>query len=169
MPRFTLRYLVSPSWVFGLPDGKKVVLPAGSHSITTSSIDMRTGQVAGHGTLPVYRLPAAALSLVLPGQGLELQFQDNYLSLGVEADSVQAANERGGDVVDLLCQALSVHYGVRFSASLRYLEDAEGNPKQLVRPRAIPLMEMASFNLEELKDRIGIAFEWAQTADERAR
>ncbi|MFA5910147.1 MAG: hypothetical protein WC815_15305 [Vicinamibacterales bacterium] len=110
-----------------------------------------------------------ALNLVVPGAGLELRFQDNYLSLGVEADSIQDAIERGEDVVDLLCQALSVHYGVRFSASLRHLEDSEGNPKQLVRPRAIPLMDMASFNLEELKDRIGIAFNWAQTVDDRAR
>jgi len=168
MARFVLRYVLSPSWAFGLPDGNRIVVPAGT-AFTSPSVDMRTGEIASHGTLPVYRLADQALDVTLLSTDLELSCHDNHLSLGLEAEHVSAAHERGDRVVELCCQSLSVLYGARFSAVFLHVEDQDGNPKRLERPQALQLFKGASYNLGELRERVTTAFEWARFADDRSR
>lgn len=130
---------------------------------------MKTGMIASHGTLPVYRKPEEAVRVAIDVPGLKLKVYDNYLEIGVEAADIQSAVRRAEDVVDLCCQSLSAQTGIRFSATLRFIEDEQGNPKQLVQRKAISLGQFASYNLGQLQEQIATAFAWAQSADARAR
>lgn len=165
MPSYRIQFQILPAAPFGLPDGDKVVLPAGPRSIAGPVIDTRTGVIANHGTLPVYRTEEQALALDHSVGQVRLEIRDNFGSLWIASDSLEFASRDGRAVVERLCRSLSTIYGLRFSAELQFIEDADGVPRRWSNPQFIQLGSFVTFNLEELSTNIRKALGWAELAD----
>lgn len=168
MPRFTFRYLLEPTSPFGLPDGAKIVLPAGT-PVTSPIVDTRSGQIAGHGSLPVYRTAADALNVQLEADEVTLSLHDNYLHLSLSRDTIEEAHSAAADFIGLFCQTLSVQIGLRFHSTLLHIEDELGSPKQYIREHQLALGEVGWFNIIDLARQSATAFSWARVVDERLR
>lgn len=170
MPRFTVKFLLAPPWVFGLPDGRATVIPASptNREVISPSIDTRTGKVSGHGTLSEYRPAAEAVQMVSVADGIEAQCVDNFFTLKLEAADAGAADQLAGQRMDLICQGLSVLFGTRFSAQRLSIQDEAGTPQRIPTGDSVGFA-IAWYNLDETRERVSTATAWAGLVDERAR
>jgi hypothetical protein len=169
---FRLRFKLSPPAFFGLPEGDRVVVPVrpGGREIVGPTLDTRTGHLVSHGTLSEYRQPDHALNLQIPEAGCEAEFKDNFVTLGVDAPSPQAAYDEASALMETFCQALSTQYGERFSSAFLSVEDQEGTPQRIRgEHESLTMLRLTVFDLAELRARIETAFSWAQEADPVAR
>jgi hypothetical protein len=168
MTLFRLQYVLQPTAPFGLPDGSKIVLPAGPQQISSPVIHMKSGAISSHGTLPKYRDDSARLQGRF-GEGVPaLTLLDNFAVLSVDADSPQNAFELGQATVERVCQSMSVQTGQRFSATLQFIEDEKENVSIPSPPTVLSLGTTTTYNLQELHEQFGRAFAWATRADDRA-
>ena len=145
------------------------MLPAGPRSIAGPVLDTRTGEIANHGTLPIYRTDEEALKLDHSLGGARLVLHDNFASLWIESADVATAFRDGKALMERVCQSLSTLYGFRFRAAFQFIEDDTGTPKQVVESRMIDLGSFVTFNLGELSEKIRLAFGWAERADATVR
>src|SRR3954463_15055246 len=127
MTLYRLQYVFSPTAPFGLPDGDKLVLPAGPRTFVSPSIHFKSGAISSHGTLPEYRAADQALAARVGDESCALALDDNYGVLTLEADSAQRAYELGNPIIERLCHGLSIQTGQRFSAVLQFIEDDADN------------------------------------------
>lgn len=172
MPSYRFLFRLGPPGYFGLPEADKLVVPAqpGGRQLVSPVLDTRTGQLVSHGTLSQYRAPDRALAANIKSEGLSLSITDNFLEVITEAERAQLAADRVLANVDLLLQSLTSMYGDRFFASLLSAEDSQGVPQAVqTGPKAVQLLKATLFNIEELRDRVTRAADWASNADTAAK
>lgn len=167
MSRYELHFVVSPTAPFGLPSGDHVVRPAGPQSIAGPAIHLRSRKVASHGTLPLYRADEDALAIALESAVGHVSVRDNFATVVIDAGNAEVAYQRGTGLVERLCQSLSVLSGLRFSAEFQFCEDDLGNVTTRDERVSIPVGTFTVYNLIDLAERFGAAFDWAIKADDR--
>ena len=172
MRGFRFLFRLNPPGFFGLPDGDRMVIPAGPEPRTLKSpvLDNRSGKLVSHGTLPLYRQADEAVSANLTTSRFSVSIKDNFLDIGTAGDDPQAVTDGVLAYVDTLIQALSSMYGERFLASLLVAEDETGAPLDVrVVPRKVQLFAATVYNTAELSERFVKAATWAAAADDVAR
>jgi hypothetical protein len=130
---------------------------------------MKTGEIASHGSLPIFREDEAALRGAIGESSPRLILNDNFLTLEIEADDLMTAYERGIIFAEQVCQSLTVQGGYRYSATFQFIEDEHGSPKQIRGPKVLPMGSIATFNLEQLRARFAKARTWAMHANPRVQ
>jgi hypothetical protein len=93
--RFTAILRLHPESVFGLPDHKRIVVPAAVDSspreIRFPAIDPHTLREVGHGTMSEFRKDTDAVTMDLKLRGCDASLRDNFLTITVEAKDTQDA------------------------------------------------------------------------------
>ncbi|HWR53740.1 MAG TPA: hypothetical protein VN428_21705 [Bryobacteraceae bacterium] len=165
MPRYEVHYVFTPTAPFGLPDGAKLVLPAGERTISGPLVHVKAGAVASHGTLSEFRRDADALALTCGDDECMLVMHDNFGHIALQASSAQEAHERVQPIVDRLCRGLSIETGQRFSAELQFIEDASHNVSVLQPPKVLSLGTTSTFNIPQLRGQFERTVNWARDDD----
>lgn len=170
--KYILRARLEPAAVFGLPDGDKIVIPiapGGETTFASPPIDRITGKLAGYGTLSEFRKPVAAIDWTATIGTTAIRARDNFIALEIEADNPQAGLDAAMELLDRLCQCLSVRLGQRAFARLEAFEDDQGKPQVAHTRKTVPLFSATIYDLEGLKANLDTSFQWAVGADALAR
>ena len=173
MPLFEVLFKLSPPAVFGLPDGDKIVVPTAGdgkqRTVTSGTVDVRSGVVASYGTLPEYRRESEAVRVDVTERALRMTVADNFVRVHVDVASADDAYGVATALVDLVCQAMSAQAGHRFSANCLSIQDAAGQPHRVRRAQTLQFLNASIYNTREAQTRLETAFAWATQVDERAR
>lgn len=168
--RYEAIYKLAPTGIFGLPDGDFVVVPAGpERRVYGGTLDTRTGQIVGHGSLSEYRTESARLHVQQDVGICRVSVTDNYVTVSGEFSDAATGLRELGVVLDVFTQGLGVHVGEVVSAELVSLTDAAGKPQTEATPAPVRMLHMRAYNLDELKKVVSVSFGWAAVADDRAR
>src|ERR1700752_2693661 len=170
MPLFKAHYRISPAGPFGLPDGERIVFPSNpaGRSVAAPTIHAGTGIRVAHGSLSEYRKSEEAILAQFSSGGVNVSFEDNFMTVSLEASDPKAAYEAARAFAQLFTQSFSVQFGMRFRAEFLFVEDEHGVPQRVPKSVQIPF-GATWYNLSVTRDRLGIAFDWTTTADDRCR
>jgi hypothetical protein len=132
-------------------------------------LDARTGKISGHGTLSEFRKPHDALDVSVSEADVSIKVRDNFVSVHIESETAQEAFDLAADVLDRLCQCISVQTGQRVSSRPESFEDALGNAHAAYTRKTVPLFTATIYNLRQLQAQLCTAFQWSMIEDERAK
>lgn len=165
--RVVCLYRVEPAGYFGVPDGQKVVLPANAAGVDVLSptLDTRSGLLVNHGTLSSFRSDDAAVREEVVLEDARLRFNDEFLTVMVEADSLLAGANAARVHVTRFLRHLMVAQPDYFRATLMQYE-GDSEPVQIAQP-PVRLMNCTLYNLDELRQRIRLAARRSLTEDTR--
>jgi hypothetical protein len=167
MASFRVQFVLKPTAPFGVPDGDVLVLPARAQTIEGPAIHMKSGVVSSHGTLSVFRDKDQALKTKASRASTTLEMLDNYGTLTLESSSVEAGLREAQQLVEFLCDSLSIHTGQRFSGIVQFIEDEQGQAYTPRGPTVLPLSTTTQYDVAQLDTQMRASFEWASLGDER--
>jgi hypothetical protein len=138
LPAYKILFRVEPPSYFGLPEGDKLVIKAElGRQILGSVFDNKSGNLVAHGTLPEYRRYEDALKFRISLKDGELEVNDNFFTLSIDAESEQAAVTRGVSVFEKFLRLLMVQHGDLFTFDLIQIEGPDGRVTSKPGPRVI--------------------------------
>lgn len=159
---------VSPTGVFGVPDGDKTVLPAeAGRQIYGAAIRTSVLVPFGHGTLSEFRKDDEALTLNLEDCGIMLRAKDNFWTIIVEVDNVAAAHARVAPVLERLFHYLSTEYGVRFTYEGLFVDLSDGSTRRWPELKRVSMATMTMYDVKALQEHVEQAFQRAHQSDAR--
>jgi hypothetical protein len=154
--RYTAIFEISPTGLFGLPEGTRTILPTDaeyqSDFYIHSQADPRPRKVAW-GSLSIYRSPEAKLDEPLDFGEVKGRITDNYASLMVEADNADEAKGKLITSIDRLLQQLALKFSVPLSYRGVVMEDETGK-RYPIRTETMPIIGLRTYNLDELRDEV---------------
>jgi hypothetical protein len=128
--KFTAILRVHPQGPFGVPDGESVVIPVRRDgtkaSLASGPIDVATLKPVGYGTLPEYRKPEEALKVGLSLLGNPASFEDNFLTVHLEAADDNEARLKIRRAVTRFLRRLEIQTGVAFYYDRVKMVSADG-------------------------------------------
>lgn len=162
--RITTVFQIHPPYIFGLPDGQKVVQPDGMQA--TVQLDGRTGMVVSRPTVSQYRANADAISEKLKIGPAELQINDDYARITVTSQSPQDGYVNAVHLMTRFLRHLMIGSMPYFSAIPIQIEadDETAIPVKGFRT----LFEAASYSLESLRHGMRVAAKFVSIEDPRA-
>ena len=166
--RITALFRIDPPAMFGLPDGDKFVHPTTEDAPLNfygPTLDARTGQIVGHGSLPVYRQAEDAIADTLHTPEADFTFNDNFVTVRVEAPSLADGAARAGKALTRLLQHVMVEQGTFLASTLLQAESDSGEIRAANRP--VRLMKATVFSLRRLRSHLQIAERRASAEDAR--
>lgn len=166
--RVTALFVVEPAAPFGLPDGSRTVVPASTEKpaqIYSPLLDSRSGQLVSHGTLSAFRADDQAIHEKVTVGDADIHFTDNFVTVEVDAPTLVLGVEIARTAVIRLLRQLMVQQGEFFRAVLVQYE-AVGDKTHLA-ASPTKLMDLATYNLDELRGRIRRAAQGASHSDDR--
>lgn len=171
MSLFKVLFRLEPQAVFGLPDGDKVVVPAGPtpKDFLSPALDTRTGHIVAHGTLSEYRREGHSASCAFSLSGFNATMRDNFVRLEVSESSAQEATEAAVFKVNVWLQAMSVQFNQRFSSEVISVEDEMGTPLEVrIAPTRVEMVAVTVYDIHDLEEKAKRSADWADAADESA-
>lgn len=151
MGRFTLTVKLSPSALFGVPQEGSTVLPATrSTEFFLPSFNGLFGTITGHGTLSKYRSDEESVQDKFKAGLIELDFDDNFLSLSLESDDYEAARGTLIAFLDHFLIQLSVRLKQPFDYEILGLADDKDQKYPV--PKVISLAQVSTYNLDQIRE-----------------
>ncbi len=165
---FTLLFQVGPPGLFGLPNGDKLVIgsEAGRQGIG-NTLDTKTGNIVGYGTLSQYRREDEALRLECNIGGAQLSVNDNFFRLKVMAASRAEALRIGTTLFERLVRFLGIEYGGLFFYETLQIASEDGEVEARPGPKQFQLFEGTIYNLKQLAEKIRQAATFSRLDDDR--
>jgi hypothetical protein len=115
--KFTILFEVTPAWAFGVPEEGFTVVPGGKRKRPGASYHVATMLRVSHGTLPQYRQQRRAIQESFSFQGVDGRFDDNFVTIVLEASNPDAAFFKANHALSRLLEHLSISHDRPFSAS----------------------------------------------------
>lgn len=169
MPEYHALFSLTPSGIFGLPDGEFVVVPGGPDPIKSPVLDTRTGVLVSHGTLSRYRDEASMHRVSVSINDVSVRTEDNFATVVVNASTAEEAFAEAARIIDVFTQGLGAQLGEVVTGSLQSFTNAEGVTMLQRQHVPVQLMKLRAYNLEQLKEKVTTAAVWATSADTRAQ
>jgi hypothetical protein len=164
---YTVTFRIHPSGPFGLPQDGTVVVPGDLGQFHGPTIDMATGLVAGHGTLPIYRTESNSVSLTLSLPTASARIHDNYLFMTVAADTPKQALLDALTGAGLLMRLVGADRGELFYAKVESVVDE--SPKAHPLPAILPMGSFTLYDTGHLSRQFQVAAESCANCDDRLR
>lgn len=153
---------LSPEGFFGLPEGEKIIFPAGGGDVYFPYVNTITGNLIGHGTLSKYREEPTTIEF--NNEEVKITCQDNHLFITIMDETPGQAQKK----VDQICTRILQMFSIKSTIHLEYkiLQCTSGNQRCLIEKR-INFGQCTFYNLEKLKDDLYAAMTLGHLIDER--
>lgn len=166
---YTATFEIDPTGIFGLPEGRRTVLPIPAQYESDLYIELPTGdrfRKVAWGSLSAYRSPESKLSEPLDFGEVKGRIEDNYVTLTVESDDADQAKAKLVNSVDRLLQHLALKYNVPLSFNGVSMKDENDNwyPIRTVRMNVV---SFRAYNLDELRNEVQEVQAYVGLDDER--
>ena len=106
MPTFEYKAKLEPSWLFGIPFRSDLVIPGGMKS--SFSVEAGSLRPVSHGTLPIYRRDEEKISLKYERDGVQIEFNDNFIYLNFESEDPDLSYKKAITIFDNVAQSLTL-------------------------------------------------------------
>lgn len=163
--KFTIKFEISPSWVFGLREPFRTVIPTGCKGAPLGAIvDLRTSKVIDKSQeYSQYRSEEEKISILLVLGEISGRIVDNIMYLDVNADRPVEASQKASQAVDDFLRHVAVNQQMLFQAKILQIEkDGQAVPV----PGPITLGGLAIYNLKQLSRDIKYAEKYFVLCDD---
>jgi hypothetical protein len=176
MHRYEFTYVLDPPDVFGLPLEGRVVLPAGPHETNSPTIDSRTGNTVGYGTLSQFRRHTERLQCESLQNAVHLRIEDNFLFASFQSEQQNSAFQQVAAEVYGLCAMVSAMFPGRHLTPTLLQSIEDGSPIWF--PEQMMLLSVHVYSIEmlhryfteasallnglQVDDRLSLAFDYFQ-------
>ncbi len=152
MPRYEVVVTLEPPKIFGLPEEHWTIVEAAPSHHYSPTLDFRTHNIVGHGTLSRYREYDDRLTATFVVNNIECQIDDNFLHAILEANNVSEALMLISQEIGRLCPLVSTFLGGSH-LSFGILQAVQDGAPVPLSPR-VTLMRVHAYNLSSLKEAI---------------
>lgn len=168
MGKYDFRAKLEPKWIFGLPYGTELVVPAGTKPYF--SVEAGSLRPISHGTLPIYRKEEEKLSLKFDYDGCQIEFNDNFVYIILESEGPKVAYERVYSLLDNITHAISLMVGqkLKFEIISGYLIENGKATKSVRIPQRIT-WGFKGYNLKQLAEQVAQAIDILPSIDKKLR
>ncbi len=151
MVHYDIVLKLTPPRLFGLPEEGMTIIEAGPRQVTSPSIDPRTENVVGHGTLSQFRHYDERLTAAFTLNAVQVTAEDNFFRVALEASDVRSAVSVTKRELSRLCAITSVLSGTFLSFDiLQIVEDGDS----VSMTESVPVMRVHTYDVERLQERL---------------